>query len=87
MPTENKNASRKTKNRNRKVRYEARKSVEDKLTKQYGNTPSSRKRAKAFMKGKDVHKTRRGLSLLKASEHRSKHGRGHKGRPRAYRRK
>lgn len=87
MPTENNDALVKTKTRNRRVRAQARKKVENKLTKKYGGTPSARKRAKSFMEGKDVHKTKRGLELVKSSLHRSKHGRGYKGPARVYRRK
>jgi len=87
LPTENKNASVKTKTRNRKVRAQARKKVENKLTKKYGDTPSARERAKTFMKNKDVHKTKRGLELVKSGLHRSKHGRGHRGPARTYLRK
>lgn len=87
MPTEDKNALVKTKTRNRMVRAQARKKVENNLTKKYGGTPLARKRAKTFMKGKDVHKTKRGLELVRSSLHRSKHGRGHKGPARVYRRK
>ena len=87
MPTEEKNASTKVKSRNRRVRAQARKKVENKLTGKYGGTPSARKRAKSFMKGKDVHKTKRGLELLLKSDHGKRHGRGHKGIVRVYRRK
>ena len=69
--------------RNRKVRRQARKKVEDRLTKKYG----SRARAKAVMKGKDVHKTNRGLELIGHKEHAKKHGRGNRGKPRVYRNK
>lgn len=87
MPTERKDASVKIKSRNRLVRAQARKKVENRLTKKYGGTPSARKRAKSFMKGKDVYKTKRGLELINSRLHGSKHGRGHKGPARVYRRK
>ena len=87
MPTENKNASKKTRTRNRRVRSQARKKVEDRITKKYGGTPCARRRAKQFMKGKDVHKTKRGLELIGKSDHGRKHGRGNKGLARVYRRK
>ena len=74
--------------RNRKVRYQARKQVEDRITKQKGGTPTARKAAKAEMKGKDVHKTPGGqLRLIDHAEHGKKHGAGHRGRPGAYRNK
>ena len=83
--TENyKQVTKKAHARNRKVRSDARQKVEDRLTKQTG----SRAQAKAQMKGKDVHKTTGGqLRLVDHAEHGKKHGRGHKGRPRAYRNK
>jgi len=66
-------------NHNRLKRYHSRKQVETRLTKKYGGTATARKRAKAFMKGKDVHKTGRGLELVNKAKHGSKHGRGNKG--------
>jgi hypothetical protein len=70
--------------RNRKVRSDARQKVEDRLTEKTG----SRAKAKAQMKGKDVHKTPGGqLRLIDHAEHGKKHGRGHRGRPGAYRNK
>ena len=82
--TENyKKVTKKAHARNRNVRRNARKQVEDRLTTKYG----SRAKAKEFMKGKDVHKTGRGLELVPHKEHGAKHGRGNKGRPRAYRNK
>ena len=66
-------------NHNRKMQQRARQKVEDRLTKKYGGTPSARKRAKAFMKGKDVHKTGRGLELISKKKHSQKYGRGNKG--------
>lgn len=86
MPTERKGASVKVKSRNRRVREASRQVVEDRLTKRYGGGRGARVRARAFMKGKDVHKTGRGLELIKSSLHGSKHGRGHKGPARVYRR-
>ena len=75
--------SKKAHARNRKVRRQARKKVEDRLTKKY----SSRARAKSVMKGKDVHKTKRGLVLIDHKEHAKKHGRGRRGKPKVYRNK
>ena len=79
--------TKKAHNRNRNVRRQARKQVEDKLTKKYGDTPSARVKAKEFMKNRDVHKTNRGLELIDHKEHGKKHGRGHRGKPRVYRNK
>jgi hypothetical protein len=74
--------------RNRKVRYQARKQVEDRITNKLGGTPSAREKAKVQMKGKDVHKTPGGqLRLIDHAAHGEKHGRGHRGKPRAYRNK
>lgn len=67
-------ATKKAQSRNRKVRYKARQKVEDRLAKQHG-----RARAKQMMKGKDVHKTGRGLELIDHAKHGTKHGRGNKG--------
>ena len=86
MPVESKAASNKTIARNRRIQYQARKKVEDKLTKKYGGTKSARQRARKFMKGKHVHHTKRGLELIDPKTHGKKHGRGHKGKPRLYRR-
>jgi len=86
MPVERKNACKKTAARNRRIQYQARKKVEDRLTKQYGGTKSARQRARAFMKGKHVHHSGRGLELVDSRKHGKKHGRGHKGKPRLYRR-
>jgi len=69
--------------RNRNVRRQARKKVENRLTAKYG----SRAKAKEVMKGKDVHKTNRGLELIGHSDHGKKHGRGNRGKPRVYRNK
>ena len=71
-------------NRERRIQYNARKAVEDRLTKQYGGTETARKRAQSVMKGKHVHKTGRGLELLSEKEHGKKHGRGNKGPKYAY---
>lgn len=70
---------------NRKVRYQARKEVEDRLTEhKYGG---DRLAARRFMVGKDVHKTDGGrLVLTQHADHGKKHGRGNRGKPRAYRR-
>lgn len=73
--------------RNRRHRLRARKAMEDKLTKRYGGTPSARKRAKAHMVGKDVHKTKSGTRLVSHAKHGTMHGRGNRGRPGAYRNK
>ena len=69
--------------RNRNVRRQARKKVENRLTAKYG----SRAKAKEVMKNRDVHKTNRGLELIDHKEHGKKHGRGHRGKPRVYRNK
>jgi len=77
--------SKESQSHNRKVRYQARKEVEDRLTKKYDG---DRLRARRFMVGKDVHKTDGGrLVLTQHAEHGKKHGRGNKGKARAYRRK
>ncbi|KKN34721.1 hypothetical protein LCGC14_0791030 [marine sediment metagenome] len=73
--------------RNRRVRAQARRVMENKLTKQYGNTPAARRRAQAFMRGKDVHKTKTGTRLVAHAAHGKKHGRGHRGKPGVYRNK
>ena len=71
-------------NRVRRIQYNARKAVEDRLTKQYGGTETARKRAQSVMKGKHVHKTGRGLELVPEKKHGEKHGRGNKGPKYAY---
>ena len=71
-------------NRVRRIQYNARKTVEERLTKQYGGTEGARKRALSVMKGKHVHKTGRGLELVPEKEHGEKHGRGNKGPRYAY---
>lgn len=76
-------ATKKAQTRNRYVRERARQKVEDKLTVQMG----SRAKAKTHMKGKDVHKTGRGLELIGHKEHGKKHGRGNKGPRGKYRNK
>ena len=74
----------KVENRERRIQYNARKAVEERLTRQYGGTEAARKRALSFMKGKHVHKTGRGLELLSEKEHGKRHGRGNKGPRGAY---
>lgn len=79
--------SREVQSHNRKVRYQARREVEDRLTAKYGDTPAARLRARKFMEGKHVHKTDSGrLVLTSPADHGGKHGRGNRGKPRAYRR-
>lgn len=73
--------------RNRRTRIRARKAMEDKITKRLGGTPSARKRAQAQMMGKDVHKTKSGTRLVPHGKHGAMHGRGHRGKPHAYRNK
>jgi hypothetical protein len=80
-------ATKKAQSRNRMVRHRARKKVEDRLTKQFGGTPAARQRARNYMRGKDVHKTGRGLELIDHKAHGKKHGRGHKGPRGKYRNK
>jgi len=87
MPVENKGASNKTIARNRRIQYQARKKVEDRLTKKYGGTKSARQRARKFMQGKHVHHTKRGLELIDPVKHGKQHGRGYKGLSRLYRRR
>jgi hypothetical protein len=79
--------SREVQSHNRKIRYRARREVEDRLTAKYGGGPTARLRARKFMEGKHVHKTESGrLVLTSPAEHGGKHGRGNRGKPRAYRR-
>jgi len=82
-----KGTPREVQSHNRKVRYQARKEVEDRLTAKYGGGKAARERARQFMEGKHVHKTDSGMLILTSpSEHGKKHGRGNRGKPRAYRR-
>jgi len=79
-----KGTSREVQSHNRKVRYQARKEVEDRLTDKYDG---DRLRARRFMVGKHVHKTDSGRLVLTSPEaHGEKHGRGNRGKARAYRR-
>ena len=72
---------------NRKVRYQARRQVEDRLTAKYGGSGAARLRARKFMEGKHVHKTESGqLVLTSPADHGKRHGRGNRGKPKAYRR-
>ena len=80
-----KGVSKKSQTHNHLVRAKSRKKMEDKLTSKFNG---DRDKAKKEMAGKHVHKTDGGyLKLLSPSEHGKKHGRGNKGRPRAYKRK
>lgn len=68
--------------RNRRVRDQARRKVYQRLAAKHG--PG---RAKQIMRGKDVHKTGRGLELVDHKVHGTKHGRGNKGPRGKYRNK
>ena len=67
-------ATKKAQSRNRRTRDRARTAMKKKLTAKHGAA-----RAASMMKGKDVHKTGRGLELIDHAAHGKKHGRGHKG--------
>jgi hypothetical protein len=56
--------------------------MKKKLTAKHG-----RARAEKMMKGKDVHKTKRGTVLIDHKAHGKKHGRGNKGPRGKYRNK
>lgn len=82
MP-DRKGVSKAVRSKNRRVREESRRKVEGRLAKKHG-----RSQARAMMRGKDVHKTKGGyLKLVSKSKHGGMHGRGNKGRARAYRRR
>jgi hypothetical protein len=67
-------ATKKAQSRNRRTRDRARQSMKQKLTAKHGAA-----RADTMMKGKDVHKTKGGTTLVGHAEHGKRHGRGNKG--------
>jgi hypothetical protein len=75
-------ATKAAQSRNRQTRHLARQKVYKRLASKHGAA-----KAKAMMKGKDVHKTGRGLELIDHKAHGKKHGRGHKGPRGKYRNK
>lgn len=67
-------ATKAAQSRNRRTRDRARQAMKQKLTVQHGPA-----KATAMMKGKDVHKTGRGTTLIDHKAHGKKHGRGNRG--------